>query len=191
MSEFERPTPGTCRSEMVIATNLMEVGVDITGVELLILEDELRLAIRDPRVREAAALGWESDHFRKIFEERLLGGKTHAGPALTYTHVESAKTRLAKAADALRDAQGVHDPSLVTEYLAALAELLAYYVSFQRRSLMALLASLTPRPADCVIWTPRPLDTSPQVAPRGPNPAFPVISLRGGRSALGSAVLAA
>jgi len=191
MSESERPTPGACDLEMVTATNLLEVGIDITGVELLILEDELRVATRDPRVREAAALGWESDDFRKIFEQRLLGSKTHAGPAVTYMHVESAKTRLAKAADALRDAQGVHDPSLVTEYLAALAELLAYYVSFQRRSLMALLASLTPRPAVCVIWAPRPLDTSPQVAPRGPNPAFPVISLRGGRSALGSAVLAA
>ncbi|WP_413115953.1 hypothetical protein ACK1X7_31135 [Streptomyces sp. CY1] len=187
MSESERPTSGACDLEMVIATNRLEVGIDITGVELLILEDELRVATRDPRVREAAALGWESDDFRKIFEERLLGSKTHAGPA----HVECAKTRLAKAADALRDAQGVHDPSLVTEYLAALAELLAYYVSFQRRSLMTLLASLAPRPPDCVNWAPRPLDTSPQVAPRGPNPAFPVISLRGGRSALGSAVLAA
>ncbi|MEU8954927.1 hypothetical protein AB0C93_11545 [Streptomyces sp. NPDC048518] len=176
---------------MVIATNRLEVGFDITGVELLILEDELRLAVRDPRVREAAVLGWESDGFRKIFEERLLGSKAHAGPALTYTRVGSAKTRLAKAADALRDAQGVHDPSLVSEYLAALADLLAYYVSFQRRSLMALLASLTPRPTDCVNWAPRPLDTSPQVAPRGPNPAFPMIDLRGGRSALGGAVLAA
>lgn len=191
MSESERPAPGAGGLDMVIATGLLDVGVDITGVELLILEDELRVATRDPRVREAAALGWESDDFRKIFEERLLGSKTHAGPALTYICVESAKTRLTKAADALRDAQGVHDPGLVTEYLAALAELLAYYVSFQRRSLMALLASLTPRPADCVIWAPRPLDTSPQVAPRGPNTAFPVISLRGGRSALGSAVLAA
>jgi hypothetical protein len=191
MSGSEWPTPGACDLDMVIATNTLEVGIDITGVELLILEDEFRAAIRDPRVREAAVLGWESDDFRKIFEERLLGSKTHAGPAHTYISVESAKTRLAKAADALRDAQGVHDPSLVTEYLAALAELLAYYVSFQRRSLMALLASLAPRPADCVIWAPRPLDTSPQVAPRGPNPAFPVISLRGGRSALGSAVLAA
>lgn len=191
MSESERPTPGASDLEMVIATNRLDVGFDITGVELLILEDELRLAVRDPRVREAAALGWQSDDFRKIFEEQLLGSKTHAGPGLTYTHVESAKTRLAKAADALRAAQGVHDPSLITEYLAALADLLAYYVSFQRRSLMALLASLTPRPADCVNWAPRPLDTSPQVAPRGPNPALPVISLRGGRSALGSAVLAA
>ncbi|MFD4562736.1 hypothetical protein ACFWP5_52005 [Streptomyces sp. NPDC058469] len=115
MSESERPTPGECDLEMVIATNMLEVGIDITGVELLILEDELRAAIRDPRVREAAALGWESDDFQKIFEERLLGSKTHAGPALTYVHVESAETRLAKAADALRDTQGVHDPSLVTD----------------------------------------------------------------------------
>ncbi|MFC8868020.1 hypothetical protein ACFUAC_10250 [Streptomyces sp. NPDC057148] len=191
MSESEPPTPGARDLEMVIATNQLDVGVDITGVELLILEEELHQAVRDPRVREAMALGWDSDYFRKIFEERLLGSKAHAGPALTYTHAESAKTRLAKAADALRDAQGVHDPSLVSEYLAALADLLAYYVSFQRRSLMALLASLTPRPADCVNWAPRPLDRSPRVAPRGPNPAFPEIILRGGRSALGSAVLAA
>uniref|UniRef100_UPI003C7AF25F hypothetical protein n=1 Tax=unclassified Streptomyces TaxID=2593676 RepID=UPI003C7AF25F len=191
MSESKPPTPGACDLELVIATSQLDVGVDITGVELLILEDELRLAVRDPRVREAAALGWESDDFRKIFEERLLGSKAHAGPALAYRHVESAKTRLAKAADALREAQGVHDSSLVSEYLAALADLLAYYVSFQRRSLMTLLASLAPRPADYVNWAPRPLDTSPQVAPRGPNPAFPMASLRGGRSALGSAVLAA
>jgi hypothetical protein len=43
------------------------------------------------------------------------------------------------------------------------------------------------------LWTLRPLDRSPQVAPRGPNAALPrdVVPGRAPRSALGSAVLAA
>ncbi|MFF5443388.1 hypothetical protein [Streptomyces achromogenes] len=55
---------------MVIATDLLDFWIDIIGVELLILEKELWAATRDPRVREAAALGWEPDDFRRIFAVR-------------------------------------------------------------------------------------------------------------------------
>ncbi|MEU4349713.1 hypothetical protein [Streptomyces sp. NPDC023838] len=61
--------------------------------------------------------------------------------------------------------------------------------------LLDLLSRLLDRAAanDGPVWTPVPIDTSPQVTPRGPNSAFPVNINRGGhhRSTLGSVVLAA
>lgn len=84
--------------------------------------------------------------------------------------------------------------------LDALAETVASAVvsplRFLVERLILLLSQLLEQRtagSDIPVWAPEPIDALPQVAPRGPNPALPVYSNRGGRqrSALGSAVLAA
>ncbi|MFD7539579.1 hypothetical protein [Streptomyces sp. NPDC059819] len=81
------------------------------------------------------------------------------------------------------------------EFLGALAELIACLIGFVVRLLLRLLSGLLGRATayDVPAWTPMPLERTPQIAPRGPNPAFPVNTHRGGhqRSTLGSVVLAA
>ncbi|MDT0454832.1 hypothetical protein RM550_03625 [Streptomyces sp. DSM 41527] len=83
----------------------------------------------------------------------------------------------------------------VREFLAALAELSAQLLQMLARVLLVLLSRLLGRTAadDVPAWKPVPIDSTPQIAPRGPNPAFPVNINRGGhrRSTLGSVVLAA
>ncbi|MEU7636548.1 hypothetical protein AB0C11_10705 [Streptomyces sp. NPDC039016] len=80
-------------------------------------------------------------------------------------------------------------------YLEALAELVSRLLQFVARVLLLLLSRALGRAyaEDVPVWQPEPIDETPQIAPRGPNHAFPVPTHRGGhhRSALGSAVLAA
>lgn len=77
----------------------------------------------------------------------------------------------------------------------ALAEVIACLLRFLIRVLILLLSRLLGRAAadDVPVWKPVPIEATPQIAPRGPNSAFPVTTHRGGhhRSTLGSVVLAA
>lgn len=105
--------------------------------------------------------------------------------------------RLRAASQRLREATKAEDDprTAAREFLAALAELIACLLRFLVRMLILLLSRLLGRAAadDVPVWKPDPIDTTPQITPRGPNPIFPVFLHRGGfrRSALGSVVLAA
>lgn len=83
----------------------------------------------------------------------------------------------------------------VKEFLDAVANLVARLLAFLAYVLLRLLSHLLGRSsaADVPVWTPVPLERTPEITPRGPNPAFPVNTHRGGhfRSTLGSVVLAA
>lgn len=81
------------------------------------------------------------------------------------------------------------------DFLSALADLLACLIGFVVRLLLRLLSRLLGRVTanDLPVQTSVPLEHTPQIAPRGPNPAFLVNTNRGGhhRSTLGSVVLTA
>ncbi|GFE12421.1 hypothetical protein Sgleb_04680 [Streptomyces glebosus] len=80
------------------------------------------------------------------------------------------------------------------EFLAALADLISHLLLFLAIALLLLLSRSVSRSyTEEAEWKPEPIDTSPQIMPRGPNPAFPVTTYRGGhfRSTLGSVALAA
>lgn len=104
--------------------------------------------------------------------------------------------RLWRAAWGLRHAKTSSERrKYVREFLSALAESSAQLLQTLARVLLVLLSRLLGCNAtfDIPEWKPVPLDTAPQIAPRGPNFAFPVSNHRGGhyRSTLGSVVLAA
>ncbi|WP_404956606.1 hypothetical protein [Streptomyces sp. 147326] len=104
--------------------------------------------------------------------------------------------RLWRAAWGLRFAKSNNERrEAAREFLAALAELRDELLQMLARVLLVLLSRLLSRtaPDDVPMWKPIPIDATPQIAPRGPNPAFPVNTNRGGhrRSTLGSVVLAA
>ncbi|MBC9714491.1 hypothetical protein H9Y04_18175 [Streptomyces sp. TRM66268-LWL] len=109
---------------------------------------------------------------------------------------ENAHARVKKAAEGLRAAStAVQRRAAVKEYLCALAELIVCLLRFLLDVLIAILSAILGREAtdDVPVWKPDPIETTPQITPRGPNAAFPVNTYRGGhsRSALGSVVLAA
>ncbi|MFI0728608.1 hypothetical protein ACH4S9_06235 [Streptomyces sp. NPDC021225] len=142
-------------------------------------------------------------------EEDLLrapmgGGKSHAFVnalvALSELEIldegDHAHARVKSAVEDLRLASTAQERRCaVQRFLAALAELIACLLRFLGRLLILLLSRLLGRAAadEIPLWTPEPIDASPQITPRGPNLAFLVYTHRGGfrRSALGSAVLAA
>jgi hypothetical protein len=107
-----------------------------------------------------------------------------------------ARTRVAKAVERLRAASAADERrAAAREFLAALAELVAVLLHFLVRVLLLLLSRLLGESAamNAPAWKPVPIETTPQVAPRGPNSAFPVNTYRGGHdcSTLGSVELAA
>ncbi|MFE6916499.1 hypothetical protein [Streptomyces rubiginosohelvolus] len=107
-----------------------------------------------------------------------------------------ARARVKLASEDLRVARTAAERrSAARAYLEALADLISCLIRFLVRALILLLSWLLGRGAvtDTPVWTAVPIDTAPQVAPRGPNSAFPVFIYRGGhfRSALGSVVPAA
>ncbi|MEW1668795.1 hypothetical protein ACWGSB_01725 [Streptomyces albidoflavus] len=109
---------------------------------------------------------------------------------------ESARERFRETAEQLRAATAPAERRLAARaFLAALAELVACLLRFLVAVLLLLLSRLqgSATADELPTWKPDPIETAPQIAPRGPNPAFPVNINRGGRrrSALGSAVLAA
>lgn len=109
---------------------------------------------------------------------------------------ERACKRLWRAAWGLRLAKTtIERRDAVREFLAALAELTAQLLRMLARVLLVLLSRLLGRATadDVPVWKPVPIESTPQIAPRGPNSAFPVSNHRGGhhRSTLGSVVLAA
>ena len=109
---------------------------------------------------------------------------------------ERACRRLWRAAWGLRRAKTtIERREAAREFLAALAELRAQLLQMLARVLLVLLSRLLGRTAadDVAVWKPVPIDSTPQIAPRGPNPVLPVNINRGGhqRSMLGSVVLTA
>ncbi|MFE1299097.1 hypothetical protein [Streptomyces sp. NPDC058731] len=118
------------------------------------------------------------------------------GVACVWNDGDNARARLRSAVENLRAASTVAERrTAARDFLSALAELIGCLLCFLVRVLILLLSRLLGRTAadDMPVWKPEPIDTSPQITPRGPNDAFPVYTHRGGfhRSALGSAVLAA
>jgi hypothetical protein len=108
----------------------------------------------------------------------------------------AAQARLREKSNCIRNAKTrVERRAAVRDFLTALAELLLCLLRFLIHAMRILLSRLVgssampPKP----LWVPEPIEVSPQITPRGPNSAFPVMPYRGGhhRSALGSAVLAA
>ncbi|WP_329371838.1 hypothetical protein [Streptomyces sp. NBC_01483] len=117
------------------------------------------------------------------------------GVTCTWGDGDDARARLRGAVENLRSAASATERrTAARDFLAALAELIACLLRFLMRVLILLLSRLLDRAAtdDAPVWKPEPIDTSPQITPRGPNSAFPVTIHRGGHhsSALGSAVLA-
>ncbi|MFI6607128.1 hypothetical protein [Streptomyces sp. NPDC050507] len=106
------------------------------------------------------------------------------------------RNRLRDAGEMLRNAVTRSDKrAAVRKFLEALTELLLFLVRFFVSATLLMLSYSISRVDDGVNarWKPPPMDTAPQITPRGPNSAFPVLTYRGGHygSALGSAVLAA
>lgn len=189
----------------VLATNMLSVGVDLTPLEQRVAArlygptSQVALAPfscprcgEDPLTDTNCALCGGDPAVGYVTALQLAGG-LRRGRESEGEEARSAKDRLRQTVDALRNASSENAQTLVAEFLAALAELLAYRVSYARRSLLMLLAAIPRPPQDCPVWIPTPIDTSPRVTPRGPNFAFPVSNHRGGhyRSTLGSVVLAA
>ncbi|MYU54101.1 MULTISPECIES: hypothetical protein [Streptomyces] len=119
-------------------------------------------------------------------------GRTHRAVQAA----ESARKRYRKAAGSLKVANTLAERRRAARaFLAALAELVACLLGFLVSVLLLLLSRLLGciTADDLRVWKPAPIETTPQIAPRGPNPAFPVYINRGGhhRSTLGSVVLAA
>lgn len=178
------------------STDIRISGSYVKQTRLLpVFVDEMDLTPTEIRIAEGLYEKF-SRSFSELFETSIaeclqkIGRLNRSRPP-----VKPPKERLREAAEALRSAPiGDGTQNLVAEFLSALAELLAYRVSSQRRNLLLLLVVVGVEPRDCPVWVPIPLDTSPQVAPRGPNSVFPVMIYRGGHHssrAFGSAVLAA
>ncbi|MFB6604538.1 hypothetical protein ACFCXR_30645 [Streptomyces noursei] len=86
-------------------------------------------------------------------------------------------SRLHVAADGMRTATSAEERrQAAREFLNALAELIARLIGFLVRLLLRLLSGLLGRTTgnDLPVWAPMPLERTPEVIPRGPNPAFPV-----------------
>lgn len=118
------------------------------------------------------------------------------GVACVWNDGDNARARLRAAVENLRAASTAAERRIAArDFLSALGELIACLLRFLVRALIVLLSRLLGRAAadDMPVWKPEPIDTSPQLRPRGPNDAFPLYTHWGGfhRSALGSAVLAA
>lgn len=108
----------------------------------------------------------------------------------------NARAHVKSLVEELRSASTLNERRIaVREFLAALAEMIARLLHFLVRALILLLSQLlgSVTKDDAPAWRVDPIAASPQIAPRGPNHAFPVLSYWGGRhrSASGSAVLAA
>ncbi|MFG2716232.1 hypothetical protein ACGFX2_37730 [Streptomyces goshikiensis] len=104
--------------------------------------------------------------------------------------------RLWRAAWNLRRAKTISERRhAARQFLDELAGLRVELLKMLARVLLVLLSRLLSRtaPDDVPIWKPIPIDATPQIAPRAPNPAVPVNITWGGhcRSTLGSVVLAA
>ncbi len=116
---------------------------------------------------------------------------------LLYDHAEAdARARFKTAAEELRYAATLAERrAAVSEFLAALAQLIICLLRFLVRVLLVVLSRLLGRETvdETFTWMPDPIDTAPQITPRGPNLPFPVASHWGGyhRSTLGSVLLAA
>ncbi|MFE2747803.1 hypothetical protein ACFXKX_26280 [Streptomyces scopuliridis] len=123
-------------------------------------------------------------------------GKTANFLALLRKSTDAARDTLHEAGNKLKSATSRAERRVaVRGFLSALADLLLCLLQFLVRAVLMLLSQLIGRSSviPTALWKPEPIDTSPRVTPRGPNPAFPVITYRGGhyRSTLGSVVLAA
>lgn len=134
-------------------------------------------------------VGKASPPFQSLIQRQ---GHTHRAVRTA----ESARKRFRETADALRAATTLTERRTAARaFLAALAELVACLLEFLVGVLLLLLSRLSGCVStdDARVWKPAPIETTPQIAPRGPNPAPPVSMHRGGhhRSALGSAVSAA
>ena len=124
-------------------------------------------------------------------------GRAHRAGPRDCDDDETPFARLRRASRTLRQtvAEGGDLRAAVREFLAAVAHFVRSSVEF----LTALLTLLLARNIGFVLidvddcWRPTPIDSSPQITPRGPNTALPMPTYRGGRrsSALGSALLAA
>ncbi|WUH96090.1 hypothetical protein OG900_10265 [Streptomyces sp. NBC_00433] len=103
----------------------------------------------------------------------------------TESESASARARLRDAVDGLRTAKSLRERRLAArEFLDAVAELIICLLAFLSRALLLLLSRLLNRAGtkdDLPTWMPDPIETAPQITPRGPNPAFPVSTYRGGR----------
>lgn len=144
---------------------------------------------------DAQALGADSnfDLELRLLDELNTYSSCCARPA-DFSPID-ARSRFRMAADRLRTAESAADRrSAARDFLWALAELIVCLLRFMVRALFALLSRLLGREVadEAPTWKPDPIDTAPQIAPRGPNSAFPVTTHRGGhcRSTLGSVVLA-
>jgi hypothetical protein len=110
--------------------------------------------------------------------------------------IPEVRSRLCDAGELLRNAVTRSDKrAAVREFLEALTELVLFLVRLFACAALLLLSCSVSRinVGTKALWKPPPMDTAPQITPRGPNSAFPVNTYRGGHhsSALGSAVLAA
>lgn len=155
----------------------------------LIIQDELFIALEFKAVHVQTMVG----HFN---EDRW--GTRRLAEALEDLRREeqAARCDLRAAAERLRTAQGAEQGrEAARDFLAALAKLVSKLLAFIARVLLLLLSCTLGRThaEDITIWQPEPIDAAPQITPRGPNPAFPVNTNRGGhhRSTPGSVALAA
>ncbi|MFG2906220.1 hypothetical protein ACGF13_14270 [Kitasatospora sp. NPDC048286] len=108
----------------------------------------------------------------------------------------STRERVKEAANCMRLAASIEEKrASARAFLQAVAELVLCLLRFLVRALLALLSrSLGCANANSApTHKPVPIDLTPQITPRGPNSAFPVITHRGGlrSSALGNVVVAA
>ncbi|GAA1305786.1 hypothetical protein [Streptomyces javensis] len=122
----------------------------------------------------------------------LGSGKTEVYLWLATQQVETASA-IRAAGERLRNAITASERrTAAREFLEALSDLMLSLLCFLVRVLLLLLSRSLSRAKheDVPVWQPEPIDTSPQIRPRGPNSALPVTTYRGGhyRSALGSAV---
>lgn len=131
-------------------------------------------------------------NLQTLVHASLGSGKTGNYLAL----LRESRVTLRKAGNKLKEA-GTRAERCVAarEFLAALADLLLCLLQFIVQAVLMLLSQLMGRSnvLPVAMWKPEPTDIFPRVTPRGPNPALPVITYRGGhhRSSLGSVVLAA
>ncbi|MER5501389.1 hypothetical protein ABT096_29870 [Streptomyces sp. NPDC002561] len=173
-------------------------------VELNNLAERIAASAADAHAAEDIAL----TPLEEGFYDAIIGGHHDLFPApselpahkdlraLDGKEAADARTRARHAAENLRVAGTTTERrSAARAFLEALAELVLCLLRFLVHVLILLLSQLLGRGAanDMPVWTPVPIETAPQVAPRGPNIAFPVNTHRGGhhRSTLGSVVLAA
>jgi hypothetical protein len=136
-----------------------------------------------------------TDAVRECFRELSANLATQVAEQVN-RFFRNLSTRLGRASAKLRRATTTRErQDAARDFLSALAELTSCLVAFVVRVLHRLLSRLLGRTSanDVLVWTPVPLERTPEITPRGPNPAFPVNTHRGGhhRSTPGSVVLAA